>query len=206
MSLAVVCITPGGRLERRAAEEISAALRGVARTERSIGGYLEAPRPPRRIVICPSGRSVRNDVAFLRRVKRRLLWPPAPGDFRNAIGGLRTRLAPVSAAPPSRFPGERGLTAALLLEGVVGPERARAALAAAPPRNWIVASPRPVRLTPSLGRALERAGIRLWALDPVEVLALYASPALDRAVGQWRRLLPPRTPVWIRGAGGLPGR
>jgi hypothetical protein len=198
---AVVCIAPAGRLSRGAAAEIAAGLPGVSLTARSLSGYLDAPRDGNRILLCPAGRSLEDDLAFLRRTARRLLWPAPSPDFRAAIGGLRTRSAQPQAEAASRPLRRRGhgLAAALLLEGPVGPQRARAALASAAPRDWIVESPRHVRLSAELDRALERAGVRLSALEPVEVVALFASVALARAAGRWKSWFPPKTPVWIRG-------
>ena len=91
--------------------------------------------------------------------------------------------------------------AALLLEGRVDPARMRAVLASASgvPRDWIVESPCHVALSATWARTLARAGVRLSTLEPVELVAVYAAPALARASARWRRLLPPRTAVWIKG-------
>lgn len=199
MSRAVVCIAPTGRLSRRAALEIAAGLPGVPVITRSIAGYLAAPRDGRRILLCPAGNSVQRDLAFLRRVARRLLWPAPSADFQDAIGGLRTRTAraPARSSPPRRRPA-RGLVAALLLEGRVDGARARAALDSSALRDWIVESPRHVQVSERLGRSLERAGVRWTVLEPVEVVALFARPELARARAGWKRMLPRGIPVWIR--------
>ncbi len=73
--------------------------------------------------------------------------------------------------------------AALLLEGRVDPARMRSVLASASgvPRDWIVESPCHVALSATWARALARAGVRLSTLEPVELVAVYAAPALARA-------------------------
>jgi hypothetical protein len=200
MKRAVVCIAPTGRLSRQAAEEIAAGLPGVPLVTRSIAGYLAAPQDGQRILLCPAGNSVPSDLAFLHRVAWRLLWPAPTADFQDAIGGLRTRGTPHAAArsaPEPRRPA-RGLVAALLLEGRVDAARARAVLDSSALRDWIVESPRHVQVSERLGRSLENAGVRWTALEPVEVVALFARPELARARARWRRVLPRETPVWIR--------
>jgi hypothetical protein len=44
---------------------------------------------------------------------------------------------------------------------------------------------------------LAQVGIRWSALLPIELVALYATPALARARRKWKALLPARTRVWI---------
>ena len=93
------------------------------------------------------------------------------------------------------------MTAALLLEGAVDHIRTRAALAAvegagAGPRDWIVESVRHVAVPARRLAALERAGIRWCALEPVELLAVCAGAALARSVRN-QPWLPAGTPVWI---------
>jgi hypothetical protein len=48
---------------------------------------------------------------------------------------------------------------------------------------------------------LRRLGIRWATLEPVEVIALVASPALARARAKWARLLPGGTPTWTLARG-----
>jgi hypothetical protein len=60
-----------------------------------------------------------------------------------------------------------------------------------------VESTRHVRLPGHLHRTLARVGIRWSALEPIELVALYATPALVRARARWGSLVPPRTRVWI---------
>jgi hypothetical protein len=166
----------------------------------SLEGYLAAEAPPARVVLCPSGVSVARDVAFLARAAGRLLWPAPPGGFQAAIGGLR---AEAGASQPSRrrrktAKPSAAVEAALLLEGEVGLARARAALAAAGPRRWIVETPGHVRIRQDHLEKLSRAGVRWSALEPVVLVALYATPALARARERWKGLLPASTRVWVR--------
>ncbi len=198
----IVCIAPGGRLARADEAALAARLPGVALSVRSLSAYCAAHSAESRILICPVGASASRDLAFLRRVIGRLLWPAASADFRDAIAGLR---APHSRPRSVRFrqarPRGGDTVAALLLEGRVDPARMRAVLASASgvPRDWIVESPCHVALSTHWARTLARAGVRLSTLEPVELIAVYAAPALGRTAARWRRLLPPRTPVWTKG-------
>jgi hypothetical protein len=200
MGPTLACIAPAGR----AAEGLAAGVEARAPGERpkgfSLAGYLAAANPPARIVLCPLGASVASDLEFLAKASRRLLWPAPSDRFEAAIGGLR---GPSGGSRPTarRGPAARtsnGLSAALLLEGEVGLARARAALAASGPRDWIVETPRSVRISTAHLAGLARAGVRWAALEPVTLVALYATPALARARARWRPLLPPATPVWTR--------
>ena len=159
--------------------------------------YLSDPAAPARIILCATRGPSSRGLAFLARASARLLWPAPPADIDAAIGGLRD-----SEHMPRRGRAARrgAVRAALLLEGPVDPLRARAALAASPafegPRDWIVESARHVRLSVSALASLARAGVRWFALEPVEVLAVYAAPEV---AGRVRRSpwLPARAPVWI---------
>jgi hypothetical protein len=153
------------------------------------------------ILLCPEGRKLVDDLAFLRRVRARILWPPPEGDLRAAIAGLRGEDLPPL---PSLRPSPRGQLrkSALLLEGAVTGERARAALASET-RHWIVESPCAVALTARQLEALARRGVQWSALQPVRVVALLASPALARGRRQWRHLLPRRTKVCVWRGGAL---
>jgi hypothetical protein len=197
----IVCIAPGGRLSRADEAAVTARLPGVAFSVRSLSAYCATRPPESRILICPVGASSSRDLAFLRRVIGRLLWPAAAADFRDAIAGLRApRSRPRSARFRQARPRLGDTVAALLLEGRVDPARMRSVLASASgvPRDWIVESPCHVALSKGWARTLARAGVRLSTLEPVELVAVYAAPALGRTSARWRRLLPPRTPVWIR--------
>jgi hypothetical protein len=197
----VVCIAPGGRLARADRAALGARLPGVALTVLSLSAYCATVPAESRILICPTGRSASRDLLFLRRVIGRLLWPAAADDFRDAIAGLREpRTGPRPARVRKARAGSGDTVAALLLEGRVDPKRMRSLLASDSriPRDWIVESPCHVSLSERWARLLARSGVRLSALEPVELVAIYAAPAVARASARWRRLLPPRTPVWVR--------
>jgi hypothetical protein len=200
-SLAVVAPTresaraAAARLARRAPEAVEPF---------SLAAYLATPRASPRIVICPDGPSVASEIAFLADVAERALWPPPDRILADAIQGLlgspdsvparRTR-----ASRPRSVAGEDiPTTAAVLLEGTVTSARARA-LAPQGARQWIVESPRRVRVERSLMARLRRIGVRWFALEPVRVVAVFASSRLARARSRWRRLVPPGTSVWVRG-------
>jgi hypothetical protein len=197
----IVCIAPGGRLARADVAAIAARLPGATLSIRSLSAYCATVPPESRILICPAGRSASRGLEFLRRVIGRLLWPAASADFRDAIAGLR---APRSRPRSARFRQSRSrqgnTVAALLLEGRVDPARMRSILASASraPRDWIVESPCHVALSARWARTLARAGVRLSTLEPVELVAIYAAPDVARSSVRWRRLLPPRTPVWVK--------
>jgi hypothetical protein len=164
----------------------------------TLARYLRAEDPPRRVVLCPAGRSVAGDLAFLRAVAARLLGPAPPARVAEAIDGIRAgEDLPFVPSAMRRRPESRRSGPALLLEGAVDAARARAALRGSPTREWIVESPGRVRLPErSLARFAE-AGVRWSVLAPVVVDGVCASRELARARRSWRALLPPRTPVWI---------
>ena len=199
----IVCIAPGGRLARADVAAITARLPGAALSIRSLSAYCATVPPEPRILICPAGGSASRGLEFLRRAITRLLWPAATAHVRAAIAGLR---APRSRPRSARFRQARSragdTVAALLLEGRVDPARMRSILASASPsrvpRDWIVESPCHVALSPRWARTLARAGVRLSTLEPVELVAVYAAPEVARSSARWRRLLPPRTPVWVK--------
>lgn len=182
-----------------------AAARGIpgAPLKRlSLDEYLRARSAPDRVVLCPQGRSLDADLAFLQAAKNRLLWPPPPPDIADAIAGLVTETpdaaAATSAVEPARKPARprsRGpLHAALLLEGLVTRERVDRALAS-PLRLWIVESVRSVSLNEADLEDLARKGVRWAALRPVELAGLAASLALARARSRWPRSMRGK-PVW----------
>ncbi len=170
----------------------------------SLAGYLASPRAPRRVILCPAGRSVGEDIAFLRDVRDRILWEAPDDVLYDAIAGF---LGSSSGSPDRVPPGRRARRGtdregrgkeALLLEGIVGRERALALLEKSA-RLWIVEGPGRVRLDRRLMDRLRQSGVRWRALEPVSVVAVLASPALARARSRWRHLLPAGTRVTVLG-------
>ena len=154
----------------------------------SLAAYLARRCAPERVVLCPAGRSLDADLAFLLAAGARLLWPPPPRDIADAIAGLvaapvetRGGRASARSSPPRR---------ALLLEGLVTRQRAFAALAS-DVRLWVVQDVRRVGLTDADLTLLAREGVRWAALCPVELAGVMASPALQRARSRW--------PAWAKG-------
>jgi hypothetical protein len=205
MAVTIACVAPGRRSALRAAGRVAASLPKTRVEAFSLAGYLAAPHAPDRIVLCPAGLSTAADLRFLGLAVERLLWPAPPRGLRAAIGGIRAHgdRPRRAQAQPRREPrrdavkAAPGRVSALLLEGRVGPSRALSALAASGPRDWIVESARHVRIPARLHRMLAQVGIRWSALLPIELVALYATPALARARRKWKALLPARTRVWI---------
>jgi hypothetical protein len=168
----------------------------------SLARYASDPAAPLKIVLCPAGKSVADDLEFLRAARRAVLWPPPTAELWSAIAGLRgSHDAPPSTAPP----GARRRGSALLLEGNLSLPRARRAVSSGAPRDWIVERVQSVRVGPSGLDELRRLGIRWAVLEPVEVIALAASPALARARSRWAKYLPTDVPVWsLAGRSGSP--
>jgi hypothetical protein len=197
----VAVIAPTLALARSAAAFLAGCF-SDALSPFALPDYLASPRAPRRIVLCPSGRSVASDVRFLKAARERILWDAPDEIVYSAIEGLLGSIPPAPApgsgrrrAPVSRK--RAGATAvALLLEGIVTSARALA-LSSDDARLWIVEHPGRVRVDRGLMETLRRKGVRWAALEPVSVLALVASPLLSRARSRWRRLLPPETLVWV---------
>ena len=196
----IACVAATGRLARALSSAVAGRAPGARIESFSLTAYLAAKAPPYRVVLCPPGRSAAEDLAFLERVSRRLLWPAPDRPMASAIGGLRGPAGESDTGSGARRAPRKsgGMAAAVLLEGEVPLPRARAALRARGPRHWIVETPGRVRISPRGLEALARQGIRWSALDPVVVVALYVSPALGRRPQAWKALVPPRTPVWIR--------
>jgi hypothetical protein len=180
------------------AAESGGELPGATPVPLTLARYLRAENPPRRVVLCPAGRSVARDLAFLRAVAARLLWPAPPARVAEAIDGIRAGDdTPFAASAMRRRPEGRRSGPALLLEGTVDAVRARAALHGSHTREWIVESAARVRLSERDLARLAEAGVRWSALAPVVVDGVCASRELARVRRSWRTLLPPRTPVWI---------
>lgn len=195
----IACLAPHLGEARRAAKQIAARAPGAVLVPCSLRSYLADLGAPSRVVLCASGPPDRG-LDFLRAAVRRLLWPCVPAGLREAIGGLRAEAVGtgeenVPARPAVR---RREPSAALLMEGLIDERRARAALLSPGPRDWVVESARHVRISERWLEALEQAGIRWSALEPIEVVALHASPALARGRRSWSRLFSRGTPVWIR--------
>jgi hypothetical protein len=177
---------------------IGTLLPDVELAPATLDAYLASPHAPARVVLCAARGPASRGLAYLRRAAARLLWPAPSADLVDAIRGLRSDHAPRrarrhdSTVAPAR--GE-GLHSALLLEGAVEPARARAALASAT-RDWIVESVRHVRIEDPGLVALARAGVSWSALEPVELVAVFAAAPLARALrrSSW---LPAGTPVWV---------
>lgn len=146
-------------------------------------------------LLCPEGRDLALDLSFLREAHSRILWRAPDEDLSAAIAGLRgEEVGPLSRR--ARREREGGFRRALLLEGVVDARRARRALVS-DLRQWIVESPFAVRLDGRERQRLEKAGVSWFALAPVRLAALVASPRLARERRQWRAMLPPRTKVIV---------
>ena len=172
---------------------------GGAVTAYSLPGYLAAARAPGRVVVCPAGSALAKEIDFLRAAYERILWPPPDEIVLAAIEGLLGSLSPSAAGSRRRRPRAPEPGAALLLEGIVTPRRARAALAS-DARLWIVEHAGSVRIGRPLMEKLRSLGVRWSALDPVIVVGVLASPRLAAARSRWMNLLPAGTPLWIRGA------
>lgn len=202
----IAVVSPTAAVARAFAPRLAALLPEAELAAFSIDRFLSDRGAPARIVLCPAGRSVRDDVAFLEDARRRALWPPPGGELASAIAGLRGSHdeKPERHAPP---PAGRGLTTALLLEGDVTSARAESAAASGAPRQWIVERVQRVRISAAGLEELKRLGIRWSVLEPVEVIALAASPELARAPSRWASRLPAGIPVWTSPeSGGLPKR
>jgi hypothetical protein len=197
---AVAVVAETVREAKTAVSALRARVPSAGLAPTSLAAYLANPAAPSRVILCATrGSSPARGLTFLGRAAGRLLWPAPPADIGAAIGGLRESAA---ARAGARRAGS--LRAALLLEGRVDHARARAALAAAAdagPFDWIAESVRHVRI-PGPGLALlDGAGIRWSVLEPVELLAVYATGQLARAL-RGRPWLPGGTPVWIRPSAG----
>lgn len=159
----------------------------------SLDRLLGSERATTSVALCPAGREVADDVRFLGEARARLLWPAPPKALRAAIAGL---LGGTFDETLPRSSTRRRIPPGLLLEGNVTPRRARRALES-DARIWIVERAGRVRLSRQELEHFSASGVRWFALQPVRVVAVIATPALARRRAGWRRLLPPRTPVWI---------
>jgi len=186
------------RAARIAASRLAATSRlGAPLTPCTPASYLRREAAPSRVVLCASSRSPGRAASFLRSCAQRLLWPAPPGDLRRAIDGIRSggghpRL--LKRLPPAP---RRRVTSARLLEGRVDGPRAAAALEAGRPLDWIVESPRHVRLTDRQLAALGERGVRWSALEPVELVAVFAPSAPAGSGRGWTRAVGRGVPLWI---------
>jgi hypothetical protein len=192
--LALVAPTAADAREIRLA--VASRVAGIRLHPLSLRRYAASPRAPLRVVLAPAGRTVSGDLEFLRDARRTILWPPPAAELWGAIAGLRgSHDAPPASAAPGRR-GKPGRRSALLLEGEVNLERARRAAASGSPRDWIVERVQDVRIAAKGRDELSALGIRWAVLEPVEVVALVATPALLEARSQWIALLPAGVRVW----------
>jgi hypothetical protein len=176
---------------RAAARRLAARALSIAPlTPCTPASYLRREAAPSRVVLCAPADGT---AEFLRDCAARLLWPPPPADLHRAIAGIRSGAdAPLRPRRPPSRPRRRRLLAARLLEGRVDRRRAAAALGAGRPLDWIVESPRHVRLSGRELDALAQSGVRWSALEPVELVAVYGPAGLARS----RR--------WAKGFAGVP--
>jgi hypothetical protein len=106
---------------------------------------------------------------FFERARERFLWTAPASDLYAAIEGVLTGLPRRRQRPSPSASGD--FATALLLEGEVGPERTRAALASSV-RHWIVEHPGRVKLSPGELRRLRDCGVEWSALEPVLLLGV----------------------------------
>jgi hypothetical protein len=192
----LVLLSPTAAAARDSGRFIARRLAGARLVPASLKTYARDRRAPLQVVLCPVGGRVEDDLRFLREARRAILWPPPAAEVWSAIAGLRGS----HDSPPERAAVARdrsGRRSALLLEGDVTLDRARQAAASGAPRDWIVERVQRVRIASEGLEELRRLGIRWATLEPVEVVALAASPALARRRDLWARLLPEGVPVWI---------
>jgi hypothetical protein len=117
VSTPVALLAPTVRMASVLADSVNERLPGAALVPFTLASYLRAENPPSRVVLCPPGRSVAGDVAFLRGVAGRLLWPAPPARIAEAIEGIRAGdESPPLARTTRRRPssGRRGSPALLL--------------------------------------------------------------------------------------------
>ena len=191
----VAVVGPTSRVARELAIRLAPRLSAFRVSAYSLGGYLADRKAPARIVIGPAGRLVGDDLAFLDEVRRRALWSPPGPELAGAIAGLRGEHDALAAGPASPRSG-RGRTTALLLEGDVTKARAARAVDSGAPRSWVVERVQSVRIPAAPLARLRALGIRLSVLEPVEVIAVAASPDLARSRARWAARLPAGVPVW----------
>lgn len=189
-------VAPTAAVARARRSQLSPRLADIRVVPLSLDAFLADAGAPGRIVLCPEGRNVARDLAFLRTVHERALWPPPDAELAGAIAGLRGSHDAVPHRVDS-LPGRRGRQSALLLEHEVTLARARLAASSGAPRDWIVERAQSVRIGAAGLGELRRLGIRWSVLDPIEVIAVAASADLACAKARWSRWLPAETPLWV---------
>ena len=193
-TLHVAVVGPTATTARRFLPRIARLLPGAELVPFSLTRYVSDRRAPARIVLCPEGRGVEEDVTFLEEARRRALWTRPADELAGAIAGLRGSHDERAGSPPQS--AGRGRMTAMLLEGDVTTARAESAAASGAPRQWIVERVQNVRIPAAGLEALRRLGIRWAVLEPVEVIAVVASPSLARIRSRWAPPLPANFSVW----------
>ena len=191
----IAVVSPTAAAARAFAPRLAGLLPQDELAVYSLDRFLSDRRAPSRIVICPAGKSVREDVLFLEDVRRRALWPRPDSELAGAIAGLLGE-HDAPAAGSAALRSGTGRTTALLLEGDVTQARAASAVESGAPRHWIVERVQRVRIPPAALEDLRRIGIRWSALEPIEVISLAASPGLAGDPTRWASRLPGGVPVW----------
>ncbi len=194
-SLGLLGPTPAAA--RRLVPRLEGRLSGFTLVPLSLARFLSDRRAPSRVVLCPAGGSLAQDLEFLGAAHRRVLWPPPGVDLWGAIAGLRGSHDEPPRGARAPKPGRSRRASALLLEGDVTPARARRAAASGAPRLWIVERVQRVRIPDAFLERLRLRGIRWSVLEPVEVIGLAATPELARTRARWRKYLPADVPVWV---------
>src|SRR6185437_15120883 len=92
----VAVVAPTRASAKSAAVFLSQRLGGAV-TACSLAGYLASERAPGRIVLCPDGLSLDQDIDFLRAAREDTLWPPPDAFVLDAIEGLLGSLPPAAA-------------------------------------------------------------------------------------------------------------
>ncbi len=194
-SHAIALVAPSARRARAAARELGGLWKRQPVTPCTLAAFLAGPEASR-VLLCPAGRKAEADLAFLTEARRRVLWPPPEADLGAAVAGLRGEHPASPRSLPAKETRSRGRKSALLMEGIVSARRAELAATSAQ-RDWIAESPFHVRVAGPRLRELAARGVRWFALRPVRLEAVLASPILARSSRSWRGLLPPGTRVRV---------
>ncbi len=187
--VAIVAATPA--IARGAAAWLAHDLPEARLRCFSLPGYCARRGVPLPLVLATAGLDRDADRAFLLVARDRLLWPPASGDLYDAIAGVLTHLPTRRVSPAlGRGPGT-----ALLLEGELTSERARAALNSSA-RHWIVEHVGRVRLSSAEIEALAARGVLWSALHPARLVGVAFCGAGERGIfPRGTRLFRRATPV-----------